>query len=86
MALPKGLELMLNSVIKMLGLDPVFMAHAVEDIRKSLHSAATDMERIRRQNSAIMSHFGIADILPGDLNNGQLSDQREQFDRQRTEN
>lgn len=61
MALPRGVEMMVQSLIKMLGLDPAVMMAVVEDIRKSLHSASTDMATIRRQNSAIMAHLGIAE-------------------------
>ena len=70
MSIPKGVEMMIKSVIGMLGLDPRQMMSAVEDIRKSLHNAAADMATIRRQNSAIMSHLGIAEPLTEELNNG----------------
>jgi hypothetical protein len=61
MGIPRGMEMMVQSLIKMLGLDPNLMMSIVEDIRKSLHSASTDMATIRRQNSAIMAHLGIAE-------------------------
>jgi hypothetical protein len=67
----KGMEMMVQSLIKMLGLDPAQMLAAIEDIRKSLHSAATDMATIRRQNQAIMSHLGIAEPVSGELSNGR---------------
>lgn len=68
--IPKGVEMMINSLVKMLGLDPVFIVKTIEGMSKSLHSAATDMAHIKRQNSAIMSHLGIAEPLSGDLHNG----------------
>lgn len=67
MSLPRGVEMMLKSVIGMLGLDPQIMMTAVEDIRKSLHNAAADMATIRRQNIAIMAYLGIADPLNPEL-------------------
>jgi hypothetical protein len=70
----KGMEMMISSVIKMLGLDPVMMVNAIEDIRKSLHNAAADMATIRRQNSAIMAHLGIAEPITGELTNGHARD------------
>jgi hypothetical protein len=72
MAIPRGVEMMVKSLIGMLGLDPQQMMFAVEDIRKSLHNAAADMATIRRQNFAIMAHLGIADPLTETDNNGQL--------------
>ncbi|MEB2616593.1 hypothetical protein [Bacillus cereus] len=51
----------MKQVIKMLGLDPSLMMNMADDIRKSLHNAATDMATIRRQNTAIMAHLGIAE-------------------------
>lgn len=57
----RGTQLMIQSVIKMLGLDPQRIQNSIEEIAKSLQSAATDMATIRRQNQAIMSHLGIAE-------------------------
>lgn len=72
MSLPRGMEMMIASLVKMLGLDPALMMRSIEDIGKSLHSAAADMATIRRQNnvvmaqnSAIMSHLGISE-QPGE--------------------
>lgn len=72
--IPRGVEMMVMSLVKMLGLDPALMMSAVDDIRKSLHNAATDMATIRRQNSAIMSHLGIAEPI-GEFENERYSEQ-----------
>lgn len=74
MAISKGAEMMIMSLVKMLGIDPQLLMSAVENINKSLHSAASDMATIRRQNSAIMAHLGIAEPLTGDLNNERSGD------------
>lgn len=57
-----GMEMMVKSLVKMMGLDPVKLELVVEEIRKSLSNAAADMATIRRQNTAIMAHLGIPDI------------------------
>lgn len=58
-----GMEMMVKSLIKMLGLDPVKMELTIDEIRKSLSNAASDMATVRRQNTAIMAHLGIAEII-----------------------
>lgn len=66
----KGMEMMVQSLIKMVGLDPLKVQAQIEDIRKSLHTFAANSEIVRRQNSAIMAHLGIAEPT-GDDSNGE---------------
>lgn len=55
----RGMTMMVESLIKMLGLDPVKMMDAVEQIRKSLYTASVEMQTIRRQNDLLMAKFGL---------------------------
>lgn len=73
MPIPKGVEMMISSIVKMLGINPVDTMNAVEDIRKSVHNAASDLATLRRQNSAIMSHLGIAEPLNPELTQNEQS-------------
>lgn len=58
-----GMEMMVKSLIKMLGLDPQIIQAHIEEIGKSIRMLALNSEVIRKQNSAIMSHLGIAEPL-----------------------
>jgi hypothetical protein len=71
MEIPRGVQLAVQALCRMLQIDPVLMLRSVENIDKSLHSVAADMATIRRQNSAIMSHLGIAETLTTEHDNGQ---------------
>jgi hypothetical protein len=62
----RGMQLAIQALCKMLGLSPQIMENSVVDISKSLHSTAADMATIRRQNSAIMAHLGIAEPFEGE--------------------
>lgn len=69
-----GMELILKNVIKMLGLDPAVIEGHIVQIGKSVQTLAANSETLRRQNQAIMSHLGIADIFSQNLTNGQDHD------------
>src|SRR6185369_1334946 len=66
MELNKGMLSMIGSVIKALGMDPVKVQSAMDQIAKSIHNASVELQAIRRQqdyilsqNRAIMAHFKI---------------------------
>lgn len=63
MAMSKGLEMMMKSVIGMLGLNPVVIEEHIVGIAKSLHTIAVNSETVRRQNSAMMAHLGVPEPL-----------------------
>lgn len=69
MNMPRGVEMMVKSLAAMLGINGDQLMLAVEDIRKSLHTAAAEMTTIRRQNLMIMAHLGIVDNSTEGLEN-----------------
>lgn len=69
----RGMEMMIQSVIKMLGLDPQRVQSAIEDIGKGVNNAAADLAKIRRQNDLIIAHLGIAE----EQDDGQAEDRRQ---------
>jgi hypothetical protein len=74
--IPRGMQIMVQSLIKMLGLDPARVQNSIEDIGKSLNTAATEMATIRRQNQAIMAHLGIAETSNTELTLAGSTDPR----------
>lgn len=54
-----GTEILIEKLIRMLGLDPAVIIGKVEDIRKSVSTASGDIAAIRRDQLRIMSHLGI---------------------------
>ena len=61
MEMTRGMSMMVQTMIKMVGLDPVAIEGHIVDIGKSLQSAAADLATIRRQNALIMAHLNIKD-------------------------
>lgn len=55
----KGMEMMIKSLIKMLGLDPELIMSAIEQIRGSVLNASGDIAIIRRDQLRIMEKLGI---------------------------
>lgn len=54
-----GTEIMIEKLIRMLGLDPQVIIAKVEEIRKSVSNASGDIAALRRDQLLIMSHLGI---------------------------
>ena len=54
-----GMEIMIEKVIRMIGLDPNLVMTKVDDIRKSVSNASGDLATIRRDQLRIMQHLGI---------------------------
>jgi len=54
-----GMEIMIEKVIRMIGLDPNLVLSKVDEIRKSVSNAAGDLATIRRDQLRIMQHLGI---------------------------
>lgn len=61
MSVPLGFEMMIKSVIKMLGLDPVKVMNSVEGIHAALQSSAADLRQIRENQKILMEHFGLTE-------------------------
>lgn len=59
----RGMEMAIQAIIKMIGLDPQIVETNIVAMGKSVHDAAAEMRHIRKQNSAIMAHLGIAEPL-----------------------
>ena len=57
--IPRGFEMMLQSIIKMMGLEPAKVMSAIDGIREALQSSATDLRAIRQDQIRIMQHLGI---------------------------
>lgn len=76
MEMSKGMQAMVRSIIGMLGLKPEIIEAQIAGIGKSLYDIAANSARvvkqndtIARQNQAIMTHLGIADIIKPDQEN-----------------
>lgn len=54
-----GMEIMIEKVIRMIGLDPQLVMKKVDEIRGSVNNAAGDLATIRRDQLRIMQHLGI---------------------------
>lgn len=54
-----GSEILIEKLIKMLGLDPQLIIGKVDEIRKSVSNASGDIAAIRRDQLRIMGHLGI---------------------------
>lgn len=69
MQIPRGFEMMAQSIIKMLGLDPQKVMDAIAGMHAALQSVAADLATIRRDQKRIMAHLGLAE----EQTNGQLA-------------
>lgn len=58
-----GFEMMLQSLIKILGLKKEVIEQHIMGIGDNIKRLADNSEIVRRQNSAIMSHLGIAEPI-----------------------
>jgi len=61
--IPLGMQMAIKAFAKLFGFNPLQMIANLEVMTKSIHNGAADMAAIRRQNSAIMAHLGIAEVL-----------------------
>lgn len=54
-----GTEILIEKLIKMLGIDPQIILSQVAKIRNSAENASGDLAAIRRDQVRIMQHLGI---------------------------
>ena len=54
-----GTEILVEKLIKMLGIDPQLILGKVDEIRKSVSNAAGDIAAIRRDQLRIMAHLNV---------------------------
>ena len=54
-----GTEILIEKLIKMLGLDPQLILSHIDGIRKSVSNASGDIAALRRDQIKIMQHLGI---------------------------
>lgn len=67
-----GTEILIEKLIKMLGLDPQLILSHIDGIRKSVSNASGDIAALRRDQVKIMQHLGIEP-------DGQRPDEAEQI-------
>ena len=73
--IPLGMQMAIKAFAKLFGFNPAHMIANLEIMTKSIHNGAADMAAIRRQNSAIMAHLGIAEVLNPEQTNGRPLDE-----------
>lgn len=78
MELNRGMQLAIQAIIKMIGLDPVKVQSSIEGIGKSVDNAASRLANLERQQQAIMAHLGIIDPVSQHLEPEQHAEQPEQ--------
>lgn len=73
--IPLGMQMAIKAFARLFGFNPKTMIDNLEIMTKSIHNGARDMAEIKRQNSAIMSHLGIAETLTPEQNHERPLDE-----------
>lgn len=58
---PSGMEMMIKSVLKMIGIKPEDILGPLSQMRDMFQDANTRLDRIEKRQIAIMQHLGIND-------------------------